>query len=153
MHFRSFTTHCFTRCARMSDGGGGALSKCGDCASTYSCPEHWIYHKDAAAGGGGSHCRPFRRETSTQIFSKFQQHNGRARTCGRTESFKGKNVGRDIGLKFRRPSSRVSRRGASGRHLVATRDLRAAELIMRDAPTVVGPSRQQEHVVCVECFG
>ena len=47
---------------------------------------------------------------------------------------------------------RISRSPECGRHLVAARDLAASELILRDAPAVVGPSRQQEHVVCVECF-
>ena len=51
-------------------------------------------------------------------------------------------------LSFRR----ISQSRESGRHLVASRDLAATELILRDAPTVVGPSRQQEHLVCVECF-
>ena len=47
---------------------------------------------------------------------------------------------------------RISRSPECGRHLVAARDLAASELILRDAPAMVGPSRQQEHVVCVECF-
>ena len=56
------------------------------------------------------------------------------------------------GDELSQPACRISRSPECGRHLVAARDLAASELILRDAPTVVGPSRQQEHLVCVECF-
>ncbi len=38
-----------------------------------------------------------------------------------------------------------------GRYAEATRDIKPTELIVRDKPLVVGPSRQQQ-VVCVECL-
>lgn len=40
---------------------------------------------------------------------------------------------------------------ARGRYAIATREIDATELIMRDEPLVVGPSRQQK-IVCVECL-
>lgn len=39
-----------------------------------------------------------------------------------------------------------------GRYLVAKRDIGPLELIFREPPVIVGPSRQQAFVTCVECF-
>eukprot|EP00096_Caligus_rogercresseyi_P009927 TRINITY_DN3476_c0_g1_i1.p1 TRINITY_DN3476_c0_g1~~TRINITY_DN3476_c0_g1_i1.p1 ORF type:complete len:511 (+),score=63.35 TRINITY_DN3476_c0_g1_i1:134-1666(+) len=47
---------------------------------------------------------------------------------------------------------RVARDPALGRHLVATRDIKALEVILEESPLVIGPYVSESGEQCIECF-
>ena len=47
---------------------------------------------------------------------------------------------------------RIEERPGKGRCMIATKDIKPQELIVRDTPLVIGPSRQTEGVSCTACY-